>query len=257
MRCCSRPPAIVLGCETVGRRSGMAALEMCRCSSMSDEPRKFITGLEQQERGRRRVNVYVDGLYAFALEPATVLSHGLRVGMAFDERLRSQLQEDDARERAHEAAITLLSYRPRSEKELRQRLRRKGFAPETVDLTLDRLRSAGLVDDRAFGEFWINNRQAFRPRGERALKQELATKGVDRSVVDEILAERPADEAGEAMEIARRKAASMRGLERDVFYRRLTGFLARRGYSWDVAGPIVRSLWQGADAEDGGDCSDE
>ena len=89
-----------------------------------------------------------------------------------------------------EAAARFLEARSRSTAEVRRRLGRAGYRPELVDGAIARMIELGLLDDQAFGRAWVESRDRARPRGEIALRRELSLKGVDRSVVDELLEER-------------------------------------------------------------------
>ena len=71
-----------------------------------------------------------------------------------------------------------------------RRLGRAGYRPELVDGAIARLTELGMLDDEAFARAWVESRDRARPRGEIALRRELALKGVDRAVVDELLDER-------------------------------------------------------------------
>ena len=194
-----------------------------------------ITALRVQRRNRNRVNVYLDGRFAFGL--AAIEAAHLRVGQVLSDEDIARLRQRDTAERAAERALDLLSYRPRSEAEIRERLTER-YDPETAMEVLERLRRSGLVDDREFARYWVQNRLQHNPRGAIALRQELYQKGVDDSVIEEALAEYDEEEAAaRAAETARRK---LRGLPPDLFRRRLTDYLLRRGFPYGVVRAIVQ-----------------
>lgn len=196
-----------------------------------------ITALRVQRRNRNRVNVYLDGHFAFGL--AAVEAARLRVGQVLSDEDIARLRQRDAAERAAERALDLLSYRPRSEAEIRERLAER-YDPETTAEVLERLRRSGLVDDREFARYWVQSRLQHNPRGAVALRQELYQKGVDESAIEEALAEYDeGDAAARAAETARRK---LRGLPPDVFRRRLTDYLLRRGFSYGIVRTVVQQV---------------
>lgn len=196
-----------------------------------------ITALRVQRRNPNRVNVYLDGHFAFGL--AAVEAARLRVGQVLSDEDIARLRQRDTAERAAERALDLLSYRPRSEAEIRERLTER-YDPETAAEVLERLRRSGLVDDREFARYWVQSRLQHNPRGVVALRQELYQKGVDESAIEEALAEYDEEEAAaRAAETARRK---LRGLPPDVFRRRLTDYLLRRGFSSGVARTVVQQV---------------
>ncbi|WP_322798649.1 regulatory protein RecX [Thermoflexus sp.] len=197
-----------------------------------------ITELRALKSGQ--VAVYLDGRRAFRL--TAIEAAQLRPGQVLtDEEIR-QLLERDLLEQAHEVALRFLSYRPRSEREVADHLRRKGFNVQTVEAELDRLRQVGLVDDRAFARFWIENRTAFRPRSRRALQAELRRKGISPAIIQEVLREASLDEHSLALRLARERARRLQGLGPLTFRRRLTGYLLRRGFDGELVKEILRTL---------------
>jgi SOS response regulatory protein OraA/RecX len=91
-----------------------------------------------------------------------------------------------------EAAARFLEVRSRSVSEVRRRLTSKGYRPDLVDGAIARMTELGMLDDHAFATVWVESRDRSRPRGERAIRAELGLKGVDRAIVDAVLAVRRA-----------------------------------------------------------------
>lgn len=149
--------------------------------------------------------------------------------------------------------------------EVRRRLTTAGYRVELVDRAIERLLALGILDDRAFAEAWIASRDRAHPRGERALRQELFVKGIDRSIADEILASRRSDQEGSQGEADHAAAARLlvrnaRGLERvaDPRQRRSRAYalLARNGFDSETCTEAVRA-WMASVAADAGDDSGE
>lgn len=206
-----------------------------------------ITALKVQKRNRERVNVYIDGRFAFGL--AAIEAARLKVGQLLTDEEIARLKERDQVERAVQGALGLLSYRPRSEAEIRQRLREKGHDEATVAEVLARLRRVGLVDDRAFARYWVDNRFQFNPRGVFALRQELRQKGVDDATIEGVLA--TYDEEAAAQRAAEEAARRLQHLDPAAFRRRLGGYLRRRGFSFALIRPLVERLAAEHCPEDG------
>lgn len=194
-----------------------------------------ITALKVQKRNRQRVSVYLDGCFAFGL--AAIEAARLRVGLVLSDEEIARLRERDAVERAVERALNLLSYRPRSQAEIRRRLAQKGFEEGAIQETLGRLSRAGLLDDQAFARYWVENRLQFNPRGVIALRQELRQKGVGDLVIEEVLAEY--DEEKAAARAAEAAVRRLHGCDPAVFRRRLHDYLRRRGFSYAIIKPLL------------------
>ncbi len=199
-----------------------------------------IDRIEKRPR-TRKIDVYAGGAVVLTLTPETAQDAALRVGDTLTPAGLARLRFDDDRRRALRASLQLIALRPRSERELRDTLRRKGFGQALVDQALARLRDMGYVDDPAFAEFWTETRQAAAPRSRRMLRWELATKGIDPSVAGEAVAAIDDDVA--AYDAAVRRARSLDRVDEAAFRRRLTGFLQRRGFGWDAARRAVDRCW--------------
>ena len=144
-------------------------------------------------------------------------------------------------QKARNAALRLLSYRSRSEKEVQRRLQGR-FSEETVERTVSELRNQGLLDDEAFAKEWREKRETFRPRGPAVIKQELQRLGVDREVIRETLS--GFDASANAYQAGSKYAAKLSLEDGAGFRRKLGGFLHRRGFEGEVLGQTVERLWR-------------
>ncbi len=180
---------------------------------------------------------------------------------SFAERRERRSAIDDP-EVVLNAAARFLEARPRSVAEVRRRLTGAGYQSELVDGAIDRLLELGMLDDQAFAEVWVASRDRVRPRGERALQQELRQKGIDRAVVDELLEARRSDEDGAPTEPDRDAAERLltrnaRTLARvpdpRVRRQRAYALLARNGFDPETCREVAARV----DALAGGDPSAE
>ena len=201
----------------------------------------IITGVERQ-RWRRRVNVFVDGQCALSLGRSFALEKGLHADMAIDEAELQALRAEDERRTAYDAAIHLLSYRPRSEREMRQRLRRLNASPEVIDETVARLLASHYLDDAAFAEFWRESRANISPRSRRLVRSELLYKGVD--VDTATTAVGGLDDEESAYRAASKRLKALADADYDDFRRRLGGFLTRRGFGYETVRRTLERCWR-------------
>jgi regulatory protein len=198
-----------------------------------------ITALQAQKRNPQRINIYLDGEFAFGL--SRFAAAWLQVGQELSEEKVNELQVVDAQEVAYQRALNFLSYRPRSEAEIRKNLLKHAVPDEVAEEVIERLRQNGLVDDRQFAQTWVENRSEFRPRGRCALAIELRQKGIGGETIDEVL--REVDEHELALRAAQQQIRKYNGLERNEFRQKLGAFLARRGFSYGVAAPVFQQIW--------------
>ena len=198
-----------------------------------------ITAIDVQKRDPNRVNIHLDGEYAFSV--ARIVAVWLQVGQEIGAEKIAELQAGDFRERAYQQAMLFLSYRARSTAEIRQNLRRHKVPPEVIEQTIERLKAEKLADDDQFAKAWVENRSTFRPRSRRALAVELRQKGIPDEAAQAALSD--VDEETLAYEAALKRARRLESLEWNEFRTKLSEFLARRGFSYAVVAPTVSRTW--------------
>lgn len=201
-----------------------------------------ITALKVQKRNRQRVSVYLNGEYAFGL--ARIVAAWLQVGQTLDEEKIAQLKAEDSQEVAYQRALKYIGYRMRTESEVRDKITGLGFSDSQTDVVIERLRRIGLVDDDRFAEEWIDNRNEFRPRSKRALAYELRRKGISNQIIDRALDAASLDEDALAYQAAQKQYRKYKGLEWQEFRGKLGGYLARRGFSYQIIAPVVERVWE-------------
>ena len=201
----------------------------------------IITSLEPG-RGGRRVTVRLGASRRISLDSEAVAAAGLKVGQEIDVKTLARLRASGRFQTALETSLRFLEYRPRSEKEVRDRLRRNGYSGNIIDRVVTQLRSRKLVDDRTFARFWCQGRSGRSPRGRRLVIGELLAKGVDREVAETATADLEDETA--AYEAGRRKVRSLAGLDYNVFRERLGSYLQRRGFDYEVITGTVKRLWR-------------
>lgn len=206
---------------------------------------KKITAIEAQ-KNRNRVNIHLDGEFAFGL--ARITAAWLKVGDTLSDEKIASLQAEDMRERALQQALLFLSYRARSEKEIRQNLLKHEFTEDAIETTLEKLRINNLANDPEFARAWVENRNTFRPRSRRALLMELRQKGLDDETAQAAVS--GMDENALAYESALKRANRLKGLEWGEFRKKLSEYLARRGFPYSVIAPVVTRIWNEAHAEE-------
>jgi regulatory protein len=199
-----------------------------------------------QKKSSNRVNIHLDGEFAFGL--ARIVAAWLRVGQELSDEKIEQLIAEDARERAYQQSMLLLSYRARSEAEIRQNLHKHEIPDTVIEQTLERLRQEGLANDNQFAQAWVENRTTFRPRSRRLMAMELRQKGLEDEAIQSAI--ETVDDNASAYEAAKKRAARFKGLEWNDFRRKLSEFLGRRGFSYSVIAPVVTRIWNETHADE-------
>lgn len=202
---------------------------------------KKITALKLEEGRKKRVAVYFEGRNRpLRLEVDTALKEKLSVGQELSEDALASLSKLDLFYRTRNAALHFLSYRPRSESEVKTRLFKHGFAASEIESVLEKLKEQGLINDTTFAEFWKDNRNTFRPQSKLMTRVELRRKGVANEVIDEVVG--GLDDAEGAYRAGIVRARRIPVADRLVFRKRLGDYLRRRGFSFSVAHEAVTRI---------------
>lgn len=202
---------------------------------------KQITALKAQKKNPDRVNVYLDGEFAFGV--SRFVGAGLRVGQNLSPGEISRLDDEDTREKAYQTALRFIGYKPRTEREVVKRLESGGYAAEIIYSVLDELRQKEYVNDADYAAQWAETRAHGHPRGRRLIAQELRTKGVADEIIQNALSTLP-DEREMAMALGETFFDKNRNLEDRIFIKKMEGVLARKGFDFGVIREIVGELIQ-------------
>lgn len=215
------------------------AARAARLARINTSPGK-VTALEPQVKRPNRFSLYIDDHFAMglSLNVAATVKRGQEMSRTDLENLLAAEQLEEARDKA----LSFLAVRPRSEREIRQRLAGKKYPEEIINQVIARLGDVKLVDDRDFAKFWVETREGFKPRSKRALQYELRQKGVGAEEITRAI--RKVDDSDSAYRAAHSKALRYQDLDIKEFREKLTGFLARRGFDYTVTRNAVNRLWQ-------------
>jgi regulatory protein len=204
-----------------------------------------ITALTRQKRNPDRINIFIDGAFAFGL--AEITAAYLCVGQTLSPTEIDRLQGADQVEKAKDLAIRFIEYRPRSIAETRRHLYKKEYPEAVIEQVLERLEAVDLLNDASFARYWVEQRETFKPRSKIALQQELRQKGIARTLIDEAVAN--VDELAAARQAAEPKARRWHTLPEQQFRQKLNGFLQRRGFNYGIIREVTEMLWAEFEAE--------
>ncbi len=142
-------------------------------------------------------------------------------------------------------SFKFLSYRPRSEKEVRDYLLRKKADDITLERIIQSLKENNFINDVDFTKWWIEQRTKFRPKAQRLIKLELLRKGIAKDLIEEILQDKTVEtetDLDKAKKIAQKKLLRYKNEEPHKKYEKMVRFLASRGFNWDTIKEVVDQL---------------
>lgn len=201
-----------------------------------------ITKLKIQ-RNKQRVNLYLDGKFAFGLSLDKVIKKGLAVGQNLTQQQIEKLFFSGQLEKLYHKTLNFLSYRPRSEKEVKDYLKKhlpQELRKKVEDKILTKLKKQKLIDDYKFSLWWIEQRLTFRPKGKRLLKSELFKKGISREIIDETLSTIDEQKLKNlAKEMLKKKIKRSKNISKLELKKKLFSYLARRGFDFDVIKNVI------------------
>ena len=186
-----------------------------------------ITAIEPRRKGLSAL--YIDGEFAVKLDTETLLAHRFDVGREIDDETLHECIEASETKRCKDKAMWLISYRDHSRSELFDKLRRD-YRDEICEAAVTRLEELGLIDDSRYARRYTADLINIKHLSERGIRRKLWDKGVDRDLIDEVLAEFTVDEDDQIRAIIEKKYARSLGDEKGQ--RRCANALARLGFGY-------------------------
>lgn len=201
-----------------------------------------ITNIKEQKR-KNRVNIYLDNKFAFGLSKKTLVDFGLSEGKELTESEIDKILEADQKVRALEKCFCWLGIRARSEKELENKLKEKGFVPKIIKKTIERVKEFGYLNDEEFTRLFIETKK-IAAKGPIAISQDLKQKGVDKETIKKSLKKLypPIEEREVALSLAKKKLNFYQNLSRQKVYQKLSRFLLQRGFSWPIVKEVLKKI---------------
>lgn len=203
-----------------------------------------ITKIEVQKKRKNRCSIYLDDEFAFGINIDVLYKFGLKKGDQLSEEDIEKILAVEEKQTAKERALKFLSYRDRSEKEVIDKLKAIGYKETVINWVLAELKRLKLIDDTQFAVSFAKTKMINKPMGEYMLRRELFSKGIDEKDIDEAIAivYQEKDPITLATEVALKQVKKYKHLDETKAKRRVSDFLLRRGFSWDVISDIIGNL---------------
>ncbi|WP_091260521.1 RecX family transcriptional regulator [Aneurinibacillus thermoaerophilus] len=212
---------------------------------MNEEVRKVavITRLERQKKNRHRINVYLNGEYAFAIHEDVLIKYRLNKGCELDEVEMRDVLEAEEKNRAEQYGLRYISHRSRTTEEVRQHLLAGGFPREVVEEVVQGFIQMKYLDDARYAQQWVEERMRLKPRGRHLLRQELQRRGVDARLIEEAFHNMEQDvEESACLEVARKKYARQHFASYTEMRNKIGPFLQRKGFPLDIIAKTLEKL---------------
>lgn len=211
-----------------------------------------ITDITEQKKNPLRVSIFIDGKFAFGLSKEVLFDSHLSINDSISSQVVDELIEKDQVERLLNKALKFLSFRMRSEQEIRDYFFRKGKLEmeqdslektryeSSIEKVIAKLTGLDQINDKEFAKWWVGQRSKFRPKGAQVLKIELMKKGISKDIIDKVLPHTSQVEL--ALKAASRKHEQLKILPQQEYTQKLSAFLARRGFDWETIRSVIDTL---------------
>jgi len=213
-----------------------------------------IKKISLQKKNSSRATI---DFYGFILGVSLFISgkYRLREGDLLSEEKLAQIWKEEVLERARNKALSLIALRPRTEKEIRERLKRylkksnllSAALPvslqmalgRVIDKTIIRLKKKKLIDDKEFCRWWIEQRFVFRPRSALEIKSELFRKGIKKEMIERVFQETDYSEKKMIEKLIEKKAGHWGKMSEGERRKKLTLYLTRKGFSYKTVISVI------------------
>lgn len=209
----------------------------------------LITKITKSRKERNGYVVFIDEAPAFQVSDEVLMKFGLLTGKQIDERMVEEIASAEAFSRARKIALNFISYRPRSSKEIVNKLSHKGFSSKLARQVVHQLREVNVVSDLEFARMLVRDKLRGKPMGKAMIRRKLLEKGISFQIIERVLKEYVSEE--DEQQAAARLAAKKLKLSRSRFagldsvkqQKRMVDYLLSRGFSTEVALKTVRVIF--------------
>ena len=211
---------------------------------------KIITQIAVQKKRKNRCSIFLDDEYAFGVDQEIVFQFGLKKGDVLTDQQIEEISINEEKKRAKDRALNFLSYRDRSEKEIRTKLKDVGYQEDIIDWVIGELQRLKFLDDQRFAQSYAQTQMITRPMGEYFLKRELKQKGLDADLIEQTVEKvyEEKDQLSIALELAQQRKKRYSDIDEMKAKKRMSDFLLRRGFSWDVVSEVLEQ-WDAIGSE--------
>jgi regulatory protein len=208
-----------------------------------EEIMSTITKIEVQKRNKERVNLFLDGEYAFSISAELVYKERLKANDKIDYKKLKELAEKESFARCKEAALRTIEKNYKTEKEVRDKLKQKGYEENAIDYSIEFLGKYNFINDSHYAKVFIKDK--LNSMGSQKIKFNLIQKGICKEIIEEELVNiNKENERSIALDIARKKLELIRKKENDNYKisGKLYRYLISKGYEMSIVSDIVKEI---------------
>jgi regulatory protein len=201
----------------------------------------LITKIEVQKKRKDRYNIFIDDEFKFGLDEGTLIKFDLRKGLEVTQEDIDKIENEEVNAKAFNAAASFLKTRERSRKEIRDKLKTKEYSEGVIEKVLEKLERLDIVNDKRFAEMFVRDRMKLNPKGKKVLQMELAQKGIDRNITEEVLGEmlNNDNEIELAKKVLEKVEKKYSGLEEKARRDKIIKYLLGKGFSYNLIEKIL------------------
>lgn len=203
-----------------------------------------VTNIEVQKKNKERVSVFIDGHYGFSLHAEFIYKYNIKVGMDLEPSFINEIAKAEEQKKANNYALTLLSKSFKTEKQIKDKMKTKGFEEEYINKAIDMMKDYGYINDTRYATSYVSDTVAFTKMGKNKIKNKLYEKGVNKDTINDVLNELVDDEQQfeAALVIASKKFKSLKDIDKHKKNQKLISFLQYRGFSFDIIKKVLNEL---------------
>lgn len=193
----------------------------------------IITNIEKQKNNDKRYNIYIDNNFSFAIDEQNLIYFKLEQNSEITIEKYNYIVEFIIYNKAKDKAFNFLSYKSRTEKELRDKLQTENYNLEIIDKVVDLLKKYNYINDKSYAQDYINTCIRLKPMGKRMIKYELQRKGIDNHIIEAAIEAANIDELDLAISLLNKKLKSNKEIDIKT-KKRLYNYLVRKGFDLEI-----------------------
>ena len=197
-----------------------------------------ITAFKPQ-KNQKRVNIYIDGEFGFGLDLENFLKLGLKLNQELTTLEIEEIIKKAEFQKTFDKLLRFVIVRPRSEKEIKDYLKRKKVHESLNEELFNRLNRLELINDTKFSKWWVDQRLVFKNKSKKDLKFELRAKGIKNEIIENTLEESEIDEVKIAKKLIEKKEYKWDKYEEKIRKQKIIQYLSGKGFGWDVIEKVI------------------